>query len=259
MLNITNQKFGRLLATKCVGSKNNIRQWEFICDCGNIIIKSASLVKFGAINSCGCLAKELTSKRRFKDLTGKRFGRLLILYKNGVDNHNHITWMCKCDCGKEKSISGNSLVSKNVKSCGCLQKEIARKMRLNSKTENPISSTKEYRSALRKRLRENPIQLMHERLSRLINHSLKNIGKTKNNKTFEMLGYSDLELKNHIEKQFVSKMNWENRNKWQIDHIIPISTAKNEKDVIALNQLSNLRPLWTKENNLKKAKITTLL
>lgn len=43
-------------------------------------------------------------------------------------------------------------------------------------------------------------------------------------------------------------MSWENRHLWHIDHIVPLATAKTEQDVIALNHVSNLRPMWSKEN-----------
>ena len=59
----------------------------------------------------------------------------------------------------------------------------------------------------------------------------------------------------HIELQFLPGMTWSNRNLWHIDHIIPLSTAKSEQDVIALNHVSNLRPLWADKNREKSDKI----
>jgi hypothetical protein len=50
-------------------------------------------------------------------------------------------------------------------------------------------------------------------------------------------------------------MNCENRKDWQIDHIIPISLAKNEDELILLNHYTNLRPLWLKDNILKSNNI----
>jgi hypothetical protein len=54
-------------------------------------------------------------------------------------------------------------------------------------------------------------------------------------------------------------MNWENRDQWHVDHIVPLATAKNEQDVIALNHFSNLRPLWAKENLQKGSKLNFLI
>jgi hypothetical protein len=46
-------------------------------------------------------------------------------------------------------------------------------------------------------------------------------------------------------------MNWNNHGKWHIDHMIPISSAKNEEEVLKLNHYTNLQPLWAKENLIK--------
>jgi hypothetical protein len=85
------------------------------------------------------------------------------------------------------------------------------------------------------------------------------VGAIKTSPTFEALGYSVLEFVTHIERQFSGGMSWSNMSEWQIDHIIPISSAKSEDDVFALNQLSNLRPMWALENNRKSAKREVLL
>ncbi len=62
------------------------------------------------------------------DLTGKKFGRLLVLKETAErGKYGHIKWVCKCDCGKVKTIFGYSLTQNNAKSCGCLNKEIITK------------------------------------------------------------------------------------------------------------------------------------
>lgn len=62
-----------------------------------------------------------SSSMRLKfDHTGQRFGRLLVISKQGEK------WLCRCDCGTEKPISGGHLRSGNVVSCGCYIKEIAK-------------------------------------------------------------------------------------------------------------------------------------
>lgn len=52
------------------------------------------------------------------DLTGKRFGRLTVIEYAGKSK-----WLCKCDCGTVKAMSGEGLRKKGVQSCGCLCKE----------------------------------------------------------------------------------------------------------------------------------------
>lgn len=61
---------------------------------------------------------------KFIDLINKKFGRLVVLKKLSTDKYGNYYWLCKCGCGEEKSIRGNSLKSGATQSCGCLQKEI---------------------------------------------------------------------------------------------------------------------------------------
>jgi hypothetical protein len=88
-------------------------------------------------------------------------------------------------------------------------------------------------------------------------------GISKTSKTCEILGCSFEELKNHLESQFEPWMTWDNKgnpkdgileaNKsWDIDHIIPISTAKTEEDIIRLNHYTNLQPLCSYINRVIK-------
>jgi hypothetical protein len=100
---------------------------------------------------------------------------------------------------------------------------------------------------------------MQARLSRLHRHALAMVGAIKTSPTFEQLGYTAEEFVAHIERQFVKGMGWHNMREWQIDHIIPVSEAKTEQDVVALNQLSNLRPMWADQNNAKKDKRLSLI
>lgn len=60
---------------------------------------------------------------RLVDLIGKRFGRWLILERatNGTGSQPH--WLCRCDCGAEKRVAGQSLRSGKSTSCGCARGE----------------------------------------------------------------------------------------------------------------------------------------
>jgi hypothetical protein len=128
-----------------------------------------------------------------------------------------------------------------------------------SKQANPVSKTPEYRRALKRRLLTDPQRQLQARVSRLFRYALAGVGALKRSKTFEMLGYSPADLVAHLERQFVSGMGWHNMKRWQIDHIVPVSSARDEADVVALNQLPNLRPMWADENNRKNNKRITLL
>jgi len=66
------------------------------------------------------------------DLTGKKFGRLTVIRRSYPNKKGQPMWLCKCDCGTEKIISGNRLKVGDAKSCGCLRKEAPNnKKRLN--------------------------------------------------------------------------------------------------------------------------------
>lgn len=88
-------------------------------------------------------------------------------------------------------------------------------------------------------------------LRRRIRHAFVNILKLdKKCHTFEILGIEPQELKIYIENKFQEGMNWDNYGKggWDIDHIVPLSSAKNEKELIKLCRYTNLQPLWHLEN-----------
>jgi hypothetical protein len=80
---------------------------------------------------------------------------------------------------------------------------------------------------------------------------------TKKNKTFELVGCTPQELKEHLEKQFREGMTWENHVKygWNIDHIIPLSSATTEEELYKLCHFTNLQPLWAEENLSKGNRI----
>lgn len=58
------------------------------------------------------------------DITGKRYGMLTVVSLAGKDKHGALLWNCKCDCGTEKVIVGNSLKSGATVSCGCKKSKI---------------------------------------------------------------------------------------------------------------------------------------
>lgn len=102
-------------------------QWLCKCDCGNPneFVVLGSNLKRGHTTSCGCVYKEKIHE--FNDLTGQRFGKLIVLYR--TDNKNYesnssdrIQWHCKCDCGNECDVVGVNLTKTDgpTRSCGCL-------------------------------------------------------------------------------------------------------------------------------------------
>lgn len=66
------------------------------------------------------------AKNHGYDITGQRFGKLIVLGKGESKGPGRTTWNCLCDCGNEKTIRGDALKSGYTKSCGnCLRSENA--------------------------------------------------------------------------------------------------------------------------------------
>ena len=60
--------------------------------------------------------------KNVKDLTGKRFGRLVVIGLQPSETRKTY-WICQCDCGNIKVIRSDSLQCGSIRSCGCLKKE----------------------------------------------------------------------------------------------------------------------------------------
>lgn len=93
-----------------------------------------------------------------------------------------------------------------------------------------------------------PLYVMAGRIRGRINKALARKGMAKTTSTAAMLGCTWEELIYHIESLFKDGMTWENRGEWHIDHVVPLSSADNEKDMIILGHHKNLQPLWAVEN-----------
>jgi hypothetical protein len=112
---------------------------------------------------------------------------------------------------------------------------------------------------------KNDIQYkLGERIRSLIYRCFNDINSKKEIKSIDILGYSSKDLKNHLESLFLDGMTWDNYGLygWHIDHIKPISTfvftteddGINYIEMKKCNSLSNLQPLWAKDNLSKHNK-----
>ena len=108
------------------------------------------------------------------------------------------------------------------------------------------------------RRKSDPVFYLSRKIQKSILRAFNNKGYTKRSRTHEILGCSFIEFKEHLEKQFVNGLSWENRSEWHIDHVIPISSAKTEEEVIRLNHYTNLQPLWAVDNLKKSNKMPDL-
>lgn len=171
------------------------------------------------------------------------------------------------------------------------RKENSEKIREYCKSyyQNKIDDIKEYRVINSKRIKEymteyyknNKTEILHmnrernnsrklvdplfklsENIRTLLHNSIRRGGYSKNSKTIEILGCSFEEFKLYIESKFESWMTWENRGLyngefnygWDLDHIIPVSSAKTEEEMIKLNHYTNFQPLCSRVNrDIKKS------
>jgi hypothetical protein len=85
-------------------------------------------------------AATIKSTGQYVDLTGRRFGRLVVLYragsfvylgKNGQRRYtSNPAWKCRCDCGRARHVAGNALMTGRTISCGCLRAETVAAMNI---------------------------------------------------------------------------------------------------------------------------------
>lgn len=68
---------------------------------------------------------------RLNDLTGKRYGRLLVV--SHAETRRNARWMCRCDCGTRKIVDSVALRLGRTKSCGCTAREEQTKTRERNK------------------------------------------------------------------------------------------------------------------------------
>lgn len=134
---LTNQRFGRLVALK-KGKKDKAQHqyWICRCDCGNIVEVNSDNLRRGMTHSCGCLHSELIHQTRFKDLTGERFGKLVALDYEIIDNKTY--WRCQCDCGNITIVARTNLLNGHTQSCGCIATSIGEQNIVNLLTQNNI-------------------------------------------------------------------------------------------------------------------------
>lgn len=74
---------------------------------------------------------------RLKDLTGQRFGRLVVLSRAPNDGRRTV-WNCRCDCGETKPIRAEGIMCGDSKSCGCLKADKARARAKHGRSQAPI-------------------------------------------------------------------------------------------------------------------------
>jgi hypothetical protein len=100
-----------------------------------------------------------------------------------------------------------------------------------------------------------PLFKLKGNIRSLISIAIKKQGYSKKSKTFSILCCTEVEFKKHLERQFTKGMTWDNLGQWHLDHIYPVSLAKDEQELIRLNHYTNFQPMWAVQNIIKGNKI----
>lgn len=84
----------------------------------------------------------ISEKAVRKNLSGKRFGHLLVLYRSARKNNqgSRNWWICKCDCGELTIVKADNL-KKEIRSCGCFKM-----LPFGEAHKNKIFNTYQYRA-----------------------------------------------------------------------------------------------------------------
>lgn len=120
-LSLIGKTYHNLIVMEYTDRRNNYGRSLYRCRCllcGGERLATKSNLTRGEIRDCGC------SKHRPRtaesDLTGKRFGRLVV---TGTTIYNgKMRYTCICDCGNHTTAAPQSLSSGAKLSCGCLHK-----------------------------------------------------------------------------------------------------------------------------------------
>lgn len=126
---LVGRKFGRLLVISVTGKRDHGSVVQLCkCDCGTFKEVSRNALVAGSTKSCGCYAIEKWKEPKIAQrlsLVGKIFDRLTVTKFLGMRDcggRKFTYWLCRCVCGNESQVFGQSLTAGNTSSCGCSRK-----------------------------------------------------------------------------------------------------------------------------------------
>lgn len=186
-----------------------------------------------------------TNKQPFNALSTTKFAK----YQRDYRNKNKETCI-KTETKYRNTTEAKTKAAARYKKWKNLNKQKAAEYQKRYRAENKEiikQYTKEYRQ---KRFKNDALFKIQSILRSAVCQAFKRIGKNKPTKTEHLLGCTWEEAKVHFESLFQEGMNWENHGEWHIDHIRPISCFKSS-ELEQMNHISNLQPLWAKDNLTK--------
>lgn len=106
-IDLTGDRFGSwtVLHFSHTGVKGQA-YWECRCDCGTQVPVLGSNLRQGVSTRCVTCA----NTAKYKDCTGQRFGAWTVLERAHRDRRGNWRWLCRCDCGTEKTVLYPNLV-----------------------------------------------------------------------------------------------------------------------------------------------------
>lgn len=139
--------------------------------------------------------------------------------------------------------------------------EVKARMREQNRVRASSPQAKIRRAAYAREWRKNPKNRLSHRMSVALRRGLFDGKAGQGWET--MAGYSLGQLRAHLERQFIRGMGWANIDLWHIDHIIPLASfqynSPTDTDFRAAWALTNLRPMWARDNQAKSSARQSLL
>ena len=200
---------------------------------------------------CNSIKYNEKVKNNFYLKEGQKVCSLCKIEKQISDFRYHKTYCKKCENKKTYESRKKTQSEKNKEYLKIYQKE--NKDKINERMRSYKKSRKEkdilYKCSLI--------------LSQIVNNSIRLYGTEKKSKSKDIIGLSKSEFRLYIESKFEYWMSWNNYGLyngeinfgWDIDHIIPLSSANTEEELIKLNHYSNLQPLCSYMNRYIKKDI----
>lgn len=171
-------------------------------------------------------------------------------------------------CRKCKNIQSKEWQKKNPEKARKIQAEAKRRIRSTQEGRDKLiainqkyieNNREKVRAYYRERRKNDPLFQIKARYRGLLAKAMQRNGFKKDSLSMKILGCDWDQLRAHIEKQFTKGMSWDRLPELHLDHLVPMSTAKTEEDVIALSHFTNIRPMWAKDNMKKSSKVLFLL
>lgn len=119
---LTGVRFGHLTVIGLDHSDGRKTYWKCRCDCGNMRVVIRSLLTRGTVTYC---------RGHYENMVGRKFNHLTVIRDMYVPGQmdGRQRWECICDCGNITYANANQLIKGTKKTCGCLYKTEADKIK----------------------------------------------------------------------------------------------------------------------------------